>query len=148
MKALGALLLLLGLVYGFEDNKLIIRPSDYVIADPYTNTKPSDNLGNPYKPEPIIIGKTKMDIVFNILENIKFLSTEKVGEKVGEKVAIISEFLRAIKRTKDNELRNIFVADDFEENNFFLFKNKRIAFVSDSLKAARGQAVKKASTKV
>jgi len=148
MKALGTLfLLLLGLAYGFEDNKLIGHP-----INPYDiDIKPNGHLRQSSRRKGLIFGKARMEVVaFNDIESNEFSSTEKVND---EKVDIISKLLRAIKRIKDNELGNI-IADDVEEDHFFLFKGKepyfsglphhvsKYAFVDDPLKAIKQQAVR------
>jgi len=143
MKSLGAFLLLLGLVYGFEDNELIIRSSRPGITHPHINAKSSGHLRKTLK-DGIIIGKIKTDFAFDDVANNEFFPIEKVNE---EKIAPNLKFLRAIKKTKDNELRNIF-ADDFEGDNFFLITKRTRSFVDDTLRAVKGQAVKKLLVKV
>jgi len=84
MKTFGTfLLLLLGLAYGFEDNEF--RQADLSIFH-------------------IINGRTRVIIGFNDLQNNEYFSTDKSND---EEIVTNSKFLHAIKRAKDNELKNI-----------------------------------------
>jgi len=135
MKAIGAFLLL-GFAYGFEDDEFIAYPAHSVLHHPHIYTQSNDHFQQLSGEKDLFLNKTKKKVISSKNTVDELLSTQKVA---AEEITLDSELLRAIKRTKDNEL--ISIKDRFKRENpvpIFIEKNEGFqSFMRGAIKSLK-----------